>query len=275
MNRLLWLTLAICACAVEACAHHPAPSSERARADLARGAMISLPGGRFVRQHGSGPFSQDPTHVSVGPFLLDAAEVTVAAYSECVRAGGCKPAWPTVSWQSIGAADRARWSPFCNQDRGDRADHPVNCVDWHQATSYCAWAGKRLPSEEEWEWAARNGAAGTQYPWGSAPPASQPCWNGPGSDAEGKRDGTCPAASHPADATAAGVKDLGGDVSEWTTSETVMGADSRGRGGTTVKVARGGGWPDQDPSLVSIAARLPDLPSRRDARLGFRCASAP
>jgi formylglycine-generating enzyme required for sulfatase activity len=72
-----------------------------------------------------------------------------------------------------------------------------------------------------------------------------------------------------------GVKDLGGGVSEWTASETVVNADSRGRGGTVVKVIRGGGWPDQQPAQVSSGARYADWPSRRDARLGFRCASNP
>jgi formylglycine-generating enzyme required for sulfatase activity len=269
LNKPLWLVLAISSCAIEACAYSPR-ASERARADLASGAMVSLPGGRFRLHTGSGPFDQIPTYVSVGPFLLDVTEVSVSAYGECVRAGRCKAAWATVSWDFIRDAERASWSRFCNQDRADRADHPVNCVDWNQATSYCAWAGKRLPSEEEWEWAARNGGEETPYPWGSAPPAGQPCWSG-----EAKRDGTCAAGSHPADASAAGVKDLGGDVSEWTTSETVVGADSRGRGGTSVKVIRGGGWPDQDPAKVSSASRFADLPPRRDAWLGFRCASNP
>lgn len=274
MNKPLWLVVAFSSCAIEACAHPRA--SDRARSDLASGAMVSLPGGRFRLHHGSGPAGDVATYVSVGTFLLDVTEVTVAAYGECVGAGRCKAASATVSSDFIRQADRASWSRFCNQDRADRADHPVNCVDWHQAATYCAWAGKRLPSQTEWEWAARNGRDGTPYPWGNAPPAGQPCWDGEGSDAgRGKRDGTCAAGSHPADVSAAGVRDLGGGVSEWTTSETVAGADSRGRGGTTVKVIRGGGWRDQDPAQVSSASRSADLPARRDARLGFRCASDP
>lgn len=275
MNRPLWCALAICWCAMEACAHSP-HASERARADLAAGAMVSLPGGSFRLHHGSGPFGDIPTYVSAGPFLLDATEVTVASYGECVRAGRCKPAWGTVTWQWIRAAEHAWWSRFCNQDRADRADHPVNCVSWDQAKSYCAWAGKRLPTEEEWEWAARNGRDGTPYPWGEAPPAGQPCWNGEGNDAgRGNRQGTCSAGSHPADATAARVRDLGGDVSEWTSSETVVGADSRGRGGTAVKVIRGGAWPHQDPGQLSSVSRSAVPGSQREAWLGFRCASDP
>lgn len=275
MKRPLWLAVVISSCALVACAHR-APASERARADLAAGAMVPLPGGKFRLHHGSGPAGDVATYVWVEPLLLDVTEVTVAAYGECVRAGRCKPAWASVSWESIRDVDRAWWSPFCNQERADRADHPVNCVDWDQARSYCAWAGKRLPTEVEWEWAARNGRARTPYPWGDAPPAAQPCWNGEGNDAgRGRRGGTCAVGSHPADVTAAGVKDLAGGVSEWTTSETVAGADSRGRGGTAVKVYRGGDWADEHPGWVSIAARDADLRPRRDARIGFRCASDP
>ncbi len=273
--RSLGLSLAILSWAMEACAHAP-HASPRARADLAAGVMLSLPGGSFRRHHGSGPFDFTPTYVGVGPFLLDATEVTVAAYGECVRAGRCQPAWDAVTWEWSRTAGHAAWSRLCNRDRADRADHPVNCVTWDQASAYCAWAGKRLPTEEEWEWAARNGPEATRYPWGQAAPASQPCWDGEGSDAgRGHRAGTCAAGSHPADATAAGVKDLGGDVSEWTSSETVVGADSRGRGGTTVKVFRGGAWPHEDPDQVSSSSRFADLPSRREAWLGFRCASEP
>ena len=276
MKKRLWLALAIASSGVEACANSPR-ATERALADLSTGAMVLLPGGSFRLQHGSGPFGEIPTYVSVDSFLLDATEVTVAGYGECVRAGRCKEASRTVAWDGIRDEDRAWWSRFCNGARADRADHPVNCVDWNQAASYCSWAGKRLPTEVEWEWAARNGRDGTHHPWGDVAPAAQPCWNGEGNDAgRGKREGTCAVGSHPGDATAAGVKALGGGVAEWTSSTTVVGADSRGRGGTTVKVFRGGSWSDDDPGQVSSGARSPaDLRPRRDPRLGFRCASDP
>jgi formylglycine-generating enzyme required for sulfatase activity len=71
------------------------------------------------------------------------------------------------------------------------------------------------------------------------------------------------------------VRGLGGGVSEWTGSETLVATDSLGRGGTTVKVIRGGNWSDTDADRMSSAARSAELPSRRDARIGFRCASDP
>lgn len=240
--------------------------------------MVHLPGGTFRAAEPTGPRNDTVTYYTVRPFLLDATEVTVAAYAECVRAGKCSPAAATVKLEGMSKADRAAWSAYCNRDRTDRPNHPVNCVDWRQAAAYCAWAGKRLPAEEELEWAARNGEGGTRYPWGNEEPGSRPCWNGDGSDVgRGNRAGTCPVGSHPAsdsaaEAGAAGVKDLAGNVWEWTSSASVIGQDSRGRGGTSAKIARGGGWNDTDPARISAAVRVPDLPSWRSADLGFRCA---
>ena len=72
------------------------------------------------------------------------------------------------------------------------------------------------------------------------------------------------------------MKDLGGGVAEWTSAEVVVGVvDGRGRGGTTLKVFRGGSWADTDPRRIASSSRAADLASRRDARLGFRCASDP
>jgi len=246
-----------------------------APADEVKGAagMIPLPGGTYLAGERTGPLRDVVTYNTVRPFLLDATEVTVAAYGECVKAGRCTPASDSVEWEGIGRPDRTLWSAYCNRDRADRADHPVNCVDWDQATAYCAWAGKRLPSEEEWEWAARNGGKATAYPWGNEQPGTQPCWNGEGSDlGKGKRASTCAVGTHPKSDSAAGVKDLAGNVWEWTSSKTVVFPDSRGRGGTPVKVARGGGWYESDPSSISAAIRFADLPMRRSADLGFRCA---
>ncbi len=124
----------------------------------AAGGIVRLPGGTFRAGELTGPLKDTATYHRVRPLLLDVTEVTVAAYGECVKAGKCKPAAATVEWEGIRQPDRTTWSAYCNRDRADRADHPVNCVDWNQATAYCAWAGKRLPTEEEWEWAARSGS---------------------------------------------------------------------------------------------------------------------
>ena len=88
---------------------------------------------------------------------MDLTEVTVAIYDACVRAGSCTRA---------GGPDL---DPFCNEGKPERANHPINCVDWNQAMTYCNYIGARLPTEPEWEYAAR-GSDGRKYPWGNTPP---------------------------------------------------------------------------------------------------------
>jgi formylglycine-generating enzyme len=260
--------LAVGSCAA---AHH---AGQRPLADLAAGRMVQLSGGTLLLGERTGAAHDVVAYERVGTFLLDATEVTGASYDECVRAGRCTPAGKTATNEHLFGSEDQAWSAFCNRDRPERADHPVNCIDWEQATAYCQWVGKRLPSEPEWEWAARNGSAGTSFPWGNEGPGDQPCWSGGGDDVgRAGRTSTCAAGSHPGDATRSGVKDLAGNVWEWTSSRSVIGADSRGRGGSPARVARGGSWSEDDPRNLLASRRIENVPSRRDPRLGFRCAS--
>ena len=100
-----------------------------------------------------GPRSGVEVHVDA--FRIDRFEVSVAEYRSCVAAGSCSR--PT---------DHNR-NKYCNYDAPERAEHPLNCVDWEQARAFCAWRGGRLPYEVEWEKAARAGTT-TRYPWGTA-----------------------------------------------------------------------------------------------------------
>ena len=194
---------------------------------------------------GSGAFilGQDGEAARVWPYCLDVTEVTVGAYGECVADGKC-----------------------AKVNGGERADHPVVNVDWHEATAYCGWAGKRLPTEEEWEWAARGGPAGTTYPWGNEAPGRQLCWNGEGNDlGKGNRKGTCPVGSYPSGNSPQGVKDLAGNVWEWTSSTY----------DTSMRVFRGGSWFNDASPNVAAAFRNWFTPGYRNAFLGFRCARTP
>jgi formylglycine-generating enzyme required for sulfatase activity len=232
---------------------------------------VLLPGGTFKLGARTGPRRDLVQYPSVGDLEVDRTEVTVAAYAECARAGACTPAGSTVHWDGISDRDREKWSPQCNRDRPDRADHPVNCVDLTQASAYCAWKGKRLPTEAEFEWAARNGRAANAYAWGDEAPADQLCWNGEGSSA-GKlqRSGTCPVGSYPRGGTKTGIVDLAGNVWEWTSSIEYP------EGGwanlaNKLRVVRGGGWLEATAARVSASVRQFDGETFRGVDLGFRC----
>ena len=114
---------------------------------------------------------------------LDATEVTTAQYARCVDAGGCSKDELTLS----------DWGPskFCNWGKPGREQHPINCVDWSQASSFCAWAGKHLPTDEEWD-AAAGAREGRRFVWGDAEPAKQLCWG------RWAGEGTCAVGSFPA-----------------------------------------------------------------------------
>jgi formylglycine-generating enzyme required for sulfatase activity len=203
--------------------------------------MVDIPGGSYV-------LGDAGTPATVADFELDATEVTVDAFVQCVSGGMC-------STPKTGGA--------CNWGVSDRGNHPVNCVDWNQATAYCGWAGKRLPTEAEWEWAARGGEAGSVYPWGNGEPGARACWNGEGNDVgAAMRQSTCAVGGYPSGDAPGGIHDLAGNVWEWTSTAY----DSSAR------VSRGGGWASDNPSVLRAAGRGRDGPSNRDIDLGFRCA---
>jgi formylglycine-generating enzyme required for sulfatase activity len=211
--------------------------------------MVRIPGGSFG-DAGSGPQTE---HV-LGPFLLDVAEVTVSEYSACVDEGPCK----TPATQTGNA---------CNWGLGDRGDHPVNCVDWDDATTFCAWAGKRLPTEWEWEWAARGRDEARIYPWGQVDPTTQACWARTTTDLTLR---TCPVGAHSPDGDSRdGVQGLAGNVSEWTDSWLDL--------EETIRVARGGSWDitEFDAFALRTDYRTGSFPYVRDSSRGFRCALDP
>jgi formylglycine-generating enzyme len=209
-------------------------------------AMVHVPGGTFEM----GPRTRiaivnDPMRhkVTVAPFDIDTNLVTVDDYSHCVDEALC-PA-PTAD------------QPTCNYGHPDRLKHPMNCVDYNQAAAFCKAVNKRLPAEEEWEFAARGGAEERTYPWGNAEPAQQLCWSG-----IEKRTGTCPVGTFVAGAF--GLHDMAGNVWEWT--QSTFSPERK-----DARVCRGGGWPDARALDFRGAYRDAHAPSNRDSDLGFRC----
>ena len=212
--------------------------------------MVSIPGGTF--QMGSNPGLNDmkPVHsVTVAAFSMDRNEVTVGAYRACT---------------SCSAPDSSNVS--CNWGKGGREGHPINCVDWHQATSFCAAVGKRLPTEEEWEYAAR-GTDDRKYPWGNTEPSTQLCWDRLGG---GKPNSTCSVGAYPAGRSPFGLNDMAGNVWEWTSSPYCSYTNQACS--NSARVFRGGGWSVGNPAYVRGAIRGFYGPGYRNNGVGFRCA---
>ncbi len=211
--------------------------------------LVPIVGGTFSLGSSDGPDNERPvTRTTVASFQLDDVETTVSAYRACVQAGRCTE-------PGSGAA--------CNWGVEGRDQHPINCVDWSQAAAYCAWVKRRLPTEQEWEYAAR-GADGRKYPWGKDAPDTRACHGG---NSEG---GTCAVGSFRAGASAFGVLDMVGNVWEWTASAACphgdLACDSPN------KVLRGGSFLDKDRQFLRATSRLSRPPTTRVNNFGMRCA---
>jgi formylglycine-generating enzyme required for sulfatase activity len=203
--------------------------------------------------------------VRVAAFELSRTEVTVAQFRKCVNEGPCA------------APDTAGG---CNWDKPDRANHPVNCVDWYQARTFAAWSGGRLPTEAEWEWAARGRDEARKYPWGSNDPTCTVAVINPAGNKGCGEDATWPTCQKPGGHSRDGVCDLGGNVWEWV--EDAYGSSGHEgipRDGTARigaagadRVLRGGGWGSDDPAYFRAANRSGDSPGLRYDYLGFRVA---
>lgn len=223
--------------------------------------MVEVPGGDFymgcnerVDSECSGDEKPGKT-VHVPGFRIDTTEVTVAEYKKCVDAGVCSA---DVASQIVKGGDK-----HCNWGKTGRADHPINCVNWASAEAYCKWAGKRLPSEKEWEKAAR-GTDRRKYAWASA---SISCdfavlWDDGRRGCE--RGSTWPVGSKSSGASPYGAQDMIGNVWEWT-SDWYSQYQKRS--------ARGGAW-NYGPKYLRVSERSGLKPEWRLNGVGFRCAQS-
>jgi len=230
------------------CAPSPVVQAPARGAATADAMMVRLPATDFIMGVHDGYDGEKPAHrVHVDAFEMDQVEVTTEAYQACVTTGACAAAKVVKS---------------CNGGKADKARHPINCVAFDEAVAYCAWRGKRLPTQEEWEYGAR-GTDGRHYPWGNEEPTSQLCWRRWDSKDTAAAQGTCPVDSFAAGRSPFGLDDMAGNVWEWTSS----------LGEGTKRVVRGGSWANFSPASARAALHsVTDEPSYRGVDLGFRCA---
>jgi eukaryotic-like serine/threonine-protein kinase len=242
--------------------------------------MVRVPAGRFTMGSATDKDYERPPHEVelTRAFDLDRAEVTAADYQRCVQAGKCTPSG--VHGPRATEADVEKRGSLCTAADPAKARHPITCVDQAQAAVYCAFMGKRLPTEAEWEYAAR-GADGRAYPWGNDAPACEHAnvarVQGQGC---GRPRGTMAVGSLPAGASAFGALDMAGNTWEWVADGWDPGAYAKGARVDPVTpatgergVLRGGSW-DFDRSRAKATARLAFDRAAGDASTGFRCARA-
>jgi formylglycine-generating enzyme required for sulfatase activity len=241
--------------------------------------MVRFAGGWFMMGSDDGAPAEQPRHRRcVAPFELDRDLVTNEAFARFADATGYRTtaeraghAWgfdgerfgdiAGLSWRDYAAAARAR--------------HPVVLVSWHDAAAYAAWAGKRLPAEAEWEFAARVAADGEEFPWPATNDPFAHCGAGRSWSAG---PGTSPVGLH---TSRTGVADLVGNVWQWCAdryaatdyADHVANVPSATPAGADLRVRRGGAWNVLQAFRLRCANRGAYMEDRCAPNLGFRCAS--
>lgn len=216
------------------------------------GPMVFVPPGEFIMGDNT---------VYLDSFWIDKTEVTNAMYARCVQSGLCSAPGTNSS--------RTRDSYFGNPEFNN---YPVVFVTWMDADKYCVWSGGRLPSEAEWEKAAR-GTDGRQYPWGDADPL--------GSDGllNFQAQDTTQVGIFPNGASPYGALDMAGNVSEWVADwldpdyySHPPPSNPSGPGSGQYRVWRGGSWANTSPERIRTYSRTGNLPTDSSGGIGFRCA---
>ena len=289
LKQIRWLVAgyalltAGCAAPHKPCPRCPEPHARAARGDGQRArtaagpgaqdrpldpAMVRVPAGPFLRGTPAGVGLEDERPrrtIYLSAFDIDRLEVTVEQYAKCVAAGRCAP--PRCSTAS--------------QRPETRPKHPVVCMPWKEARNYCLWAAKRLPTEAEWEKAAR-GSGGATYPWGNLSPGESQVKRANYTGADDGFASTAPVGSFPDGVSPYGVYDMEGNVSEWTATiyrnYPYNAADGRedSTDTTSDRVVRGTSWVSDaggQPSYTRGVRGLTNLEGLNS--YGFRCVRTP
>ena len=233
--------------------------------------MVYVPGGQF-RMGRMWRLEALAHRVVLEAFYIDETEVTNAHYSRCVAAGVCR-APVACSWGEPTYTDAAK------------ADHPVVCVTWQDASDYCAWTGARLPTEAEWEYAAR-GPESWRYPWGdvldgqrlNACDVACPHEDMREVSVDDGHPKTSPVGVFPEGASWCGALDMAGNVWEWVADwysryPLMRQANPTGPADGSEHIIRGGSWFDNDAhGFLRADNRHPFEPRASNDLIGFRCA---
>src|SRR6185312_8116943 len=304
-----------CCCAGHATATHT-ESVMSVQGDGAKECMITLAGGGFLMgtddkdgfpNDGEGPVRE----VTLDSFYIDKTTVTNRQFAEFIKATGYKTDAEKYGWSFVfyellpeelkhahlQTSSQAPW--WCvvegaywkqpegkNSDIKERMDHPVVHVSWNDAVAYCNWAGKRLPSEAEWEYAARGGLVQKRFPWGNElnPGGKHFCniWQGifPGINTmEDGYLGTAPAESFGPNGF--GLYNMAGNVWEWCSDwfsgdfhKTASATNPKGPANGAAKVIRGGSFLCHESycNRYRVAARSSNTVDSSTSNMGFRCA---
>lgn len=248
------LIVIVCACSTRG----PVPKAEEKSVDQRLpgslsvdkdpGTMVLIPAGHFMMGSDEGQEDERPVHsVYLHSYYIDEAEVTCSRYRHFLTETGYPP--------------HPLWNP-----EHDRPEDPVVGVSWNDAAAFARWAGKRLPTEAEWEKAARGGLAGKKYPWGDEIDTAKANYDS---------FGIMPVKSF--EPNGFGLYDLAGNVAEWCEDwysdiyySMSPGDNPRGPQLGEKKVVRGGAWYNNQEALL-IANRYKNAPDLGNFNTGFRC----
>ncbi len=241
--------------------------------DISRTEMVSVPAGLFTMGNNAGPEDERPAHqVHLAAYLIDRLPVTNTQFAEYLNHTGPRNPRNERLYDDDDADARIhrqgnRWIADIGYEQ-----HPVVEASWAGARDYCAWRGKRLPTEAEWEKAARGGDA-RKYPWGNAPPDRTRA------RFAARFNDTAPADAFPAGASAYGVLGMAGNAWQWVSSayrpypyDASDGREDLKAG--PVRATRGGGHdsPAEEITTMQRGRNLSRNPAAGHHNIGFRCA---
>jgi formylglycine-generating enzyme required for sulfatase activity len=236
--------------------------------------MVAVPAGEFTMGDDADAKARPSRRVRMTkPFLIDATEVTVADYAKCSASTACTPT--SMHGPVATASELERLGSMCNAQDPERGNHPINCVDRRQAAAYCSFVGKRLPTEAEWEYAAR-GPDGRTYPWGNEEPGCGKAVVSGCVRVLSDHASTKPVGSYPVAKSPFGALDMAGNVWEWVADgwssyDSGQSVDPVASGTGNLGVIRGGSW-DFGPAQLKASARWQFYVTNGYVNTGFRCA---